>query len=82
MGMEEIVHLKSKAYQPCQQYQYMQGRERVRLKADEYQKGRRNLKAAIRRSKQSRCMKLCSQVGEEPIGRLYKIVMKKVRISL
>ncbi len=78
--MEEIVNLKSKANQSHRWYQRMQDIGEVRLKADEYQQARRKLKAAIRESKRRRKMELCSQVEEEPYGRPYKIVMKKVGV--
>ncbi len=63
-------------------YQRTRGREEARLEADEYQQARKNLKAAIRESKQRQWTELCSQVEEEPYSRPYKIVMKKVGVLL
>ncbi len=78
---EKIAPLKSKANQLRRQYQRIRGREAAQQKVAEYQQARRNLKAAIRESKQSRWMELCSQVEGEPSEQPYKILMKKVNVT-
>jgi hypothetical protein len=75
---EEIAQLRQESNRQRRLYQRCRGREEARGMAKQYQQARKRLKSAIKASKREAWRELCDMADEDPFGKPYKVVMKKL----
>ena len=75
---EEIAQLRKESSHQRRRYQRCRGREEAQMVAEQYQQARRRLKAAIKASKKAAWEELKNLADEDPFGKPYKVIMKKL----
>jgi len=75
---DEIAQLHRESNCKRRKYQRCRGRVEAREAAELYQRARRRLKSAIKSQKKAAFNELCDLVNDDPFGKSYKVVMKKM----
>ena len=75
---DEIAQLRAESNRRRRIYQRSRGREEAQAVAEQYQQARKRLKAGIRGSKKAAWTELCNMVDDDPFGKPYKVLMKRL----